>query len=52
MALAGFISLAVDQVNVVDTVNRVNRVNRVNSPTLASGTCLVILNFLFQHYYA
>jgi len=47
VALAGFVSLAVDWVNVVDTVNRVNGVDGVNSPTLAGGTRPAILNFLF-----
>ena len=47
MALAGFISLAVNQVDVVDTVNRVNGVDGVNSPTLAGSTHPAIPNFLF-----
>ena len=50
MALAGFISLAVDQVNIVNIVNKVNRVDRVNgvdSLTLVNGTPRNDTNFLF-----
>jgi len=47
MVLAGFISLAVNQVNVVNIVDRVNGVNGVNSPALAGGTRLATPNFLF-----
>ena len=51
MALAGFILLTVNQVDVVDIVNRVNKVNRVNSPTLTGSTRLATPNFSFQYYY-
>ena len=47
MALASFISLAVDWVDVVDTVDGVNRVDKVNSPTLTGSTRPVTPNFLF-----
>jgi len=47
MVLAGFISLAVNQINIVDIVNGVDGVNRVDSPALVGGTCLATLNFLF-----
>ena len=41
MALASFISLTVDQVDIVNTVNKVNGINEVNginSPALAGST--------------
>jgi len=47
MALAGFVSLAVDQVNIINTVNRVNGVDGVNNPTSVGGTRPMTLNFLF-----
>ena len=45
--LASFISLAVNQVNIINTVNRVDGVNRINSPTLAGSTRPATPNFLF-----
>ena len=51
MALASFILLVVDRVDMVDIVDGVNKVDGVNSPILVGGTRLAILNFLFQRHY-
>jgi hypothetical protein len=46
VVLASFISLTVNQVDIVDTVNGVDGVDRVNSPTLAGGTHLATTKLL------
>jgi hypothetical protein len=48
VALASFVLLAVNQVDIVNTVDGVNRVNGVDSPILAGSTRLAITKLLIS----